>query len=310
MNGRMRGTGVIILMAVAGIATPGAQTVEKTRFEVSSVKPCAEEPNTGNQRRQEWRLISPGHISIDCITLARIIFFAHAGIGSLDDPLLNMHPTDPDIVRGGPGWIRSDRFTIDAKTERPVDRTVMMGPMLRALLEDRFQLKTHRQTDEADLYALTVAKGGLKIKSIGDDGCTQYDPAQAATPNPLRVLNGDKPVCGSFTATADGADRKWILGGVTLARFATQNLSSVLDRYVIDRTGVSGLFNITLTFGIDESIRRGVFGGAPVGTLPADLPRGPSIFTALEEQLGVKLQPTRAPVDVLVIDRAEKAAAN
>src|SRR5436309_3183769 len=115
---------------------------------------------------------SPGHVRILCIALDRIIYFAYAGIGNMNNPLLNDTGSNPDHVRGGPGWIHTEKFTIEAKAPGTPDRTVMMGPMLRALLEERFQLKTHRETEEAPMYALTVAKGGMKIKPIGPNGCT------------------------------------------------------------------------------------------------------------------------------------------
>ena len=125
----------------------------------------------------------------------------------------------------------------------------------------------------------------------------------------MAVNRGPKPVCGSFSSTGDGVNRTWTLGGQSLSSFAG-TLSSVLDRYVIDSTGVAGQFNIHLEFGLDESIRRGVFGGAGVGVPPAGIEKGPSIFTALEEQLGLKLERTKGPRDYLVIDRVQKPEPN
>ena len=120
------------------------------------------------------------------------------------------------------------------------------------------------------------------------------------------AVNRAKPICGSYTSLGDGVNRTWILGGESFAKFANSILSGVLDRYVMDKTGIGGTFNIHLEFGLDESIRTGVFGGAGVGTPPAGIEKGPSIFTALEEQLGLKLERTRGPRDFLVIDRAQR----
>src|SRR5262249_10312566 len=145
-------------------------------------------PDTGNQRRQEYRA-TPGRVIIECITLQRMIYFAYAGIGSMDHPLLNDHPANPNHVRGGPGWLDSDMFTIEATAEGITDRTVMMGPMLRALLEERFHLKTHRATEEVPMYALTVAKGGLKIKPLGPGGCTSFDDTQSLSRDEVMALN-------------------------------------------------------------------------------------------------------------------------
>jgi uncharacterized protein (TIGR03435 family) len=207
--------------------------------------------------------------------------------------------------------MRTDKFTIEATAEGTPDRTVMMGPMLRALLEDRFQLKLHRELEDGPLYALTVAKGGLKMQPIGEDGCTSFTVAQNLSRDEVLALDrGSKPICGNFTSLGDGANRNWYLGGESLTTFANQTLSGVLDRYVIDKTGVPGLFNIQLEFGLDESIRVGVFGGRGVNPPPPDIPRGPSIFTALEEQLGLKLENTRGPRGFLVIDRVERPTEN
>ena len=94
-----------------------------------------------------------------------------------------------------------------------------------------------------------------------------------------------------------------------MTRFANQILSSVLDRYVLDKTEIPGEFNIHLEFGMDESIKQGVFGGRPPGPLqdpPPGVERGPSIFTALEEQLGLKLEKTKGSREYLVVDSAAR----
>jgi uncharacterized protein (TIGR03435 family) len=207
-------------------------------------------------------------------------------------------------IRGGPSWMRSDRFTIEATAPGVDDRMVMMGPMLRALLEGRFKLRTHREIEEAPIYALKVAPGGLKIKPIGRDGCTPISVTQNLSADAIVALDrGDKPVCGTFSSNGNGVNRRWSLAGDSLSKFANQTLSAVLDRYVIDQTGVSGLFNIQLEFAMDESIKAGVFGGRALNPAPRpDIEPAPSIFTALEEQLGLRLERTRAPREFLAID--------
>jgi uncharacterized protein (TIGR03435 family) len=206
--------------------------------------------------------------------------------------------------------MQDETYYIEARAEGTPERTVMMGPMLRALLEDRFKLRTHRELEELPMYALTVAKGGLKIKPIGDDGCISFDKAQNLSRDELLAADmGAKPVCGNFTSLGDRWKRKWYLGGTTLDKFANQTLSSVLDRHVMDQTGVPGLFNIHLEFGYDDNIKQGVFGGRPAGPVeppPPDVESAPSIFTALEQQLGLKLEKTRGPREFIVIDSAER----
>lgn len=286
-------------------------SVASAHFEVASVKPCKVEPNTGNQRRREFTT-APGRVDIECITLDRIIYFAYAGIGSMKNPLLNDSPSDPAHVRGGPGWIRSDKFTIVATAPGTSNREVMMGPMLRSLLEERFQLKTRRETEEVSLFALTVAKSGLKIRPLGPGGCTSPDTVQDQSPEEITALNrGPKPICGNFTSTGDGVNRVWHLGGQTLQRFANSTLSGVLEYYVIDKTGVAGTFNIHLEFGLDESVKPGAFGGGRAADPPPpDIEKGPSIFTALEQQLGLKVEKIKGPHEFLVIDHIENPSAN
>ena len=281
------------------------------RFEVASVKTCAVEPNTGNERRPEYK-ITPGRADIECLTLERIIYFAYGGVGSLKNPLLNDHPLDPTHVRGGPGWIRSQKFTINGKAEGTADRTVLMGPMLRALLEERFQLKAHRQTEEIAMYAMTVAKGGLKIKPLQEGGCTSRDTIKGLSQDAVAAFDrGPTPICGSFSSMGDGVNANWVLGGQSLARFASSILSNLTDRYVMDKTGVTGIFNIRLEFALDESLRSGVFGGGrAVDPPPPGIERAPSLFTALEQQLGLRIEKTKGPHEFLVIDHVEKPSEN
>ena len=117
--------------------------------------------------------VSPGRIYLTCMSLSDLI--AHyVGAGGEDDaPPNSGGPSDRQPIRGGPAWVYSDLYTIQADTSAPEANgstsgritpagRIMMGPMLHALLEDRFQLKTHRDFEQAPVYALTVAKGGLK----------------------------------------------------------------------------------------------------------------------------------------------------
>jgi uncharacterized protein (TIGR03435 family) len=295
----------ISLPIVAAPQTPGQNPPDASaRYEVALIKPCKDEPVGAGQRRAEFR-VSPGRVNIDCLTVARIAYLAYAGVGNLAHPLLNDH--GQDRIRGGAGWLQTDKFSIEATAAGPAARDALMGPMLRALLEERFHLQLHREKEEVAMYALRAARSGLKIKPIGSDGCTAFDTTENMSNAERVALNsGPKPICGSYQSTGDGANRVWNLGAETLQKFANQTLSSVLDRYVLDETGVSGAFNIHLEFGLDESIAVGVFGGRGVNPPPTDIERGPSIFTALEQQLGLKLENTRGTREFLVIDGAQK----
>ena len=278
-------------------AASGATAEPPQRFEVASVKPCKDDAGGDGQRRLEWRVPSPGRVQIECVTVERIIYYAYVGVGGGQSPLLNVSPATPNVVRAGPAWMRSERFNIEAKADGAADRATMMGPMLQSLLEERFHLVTHRGREEAPMYALTVAKGGLKIRPIGDNGCTSPESVSDVPPGErFKIDSGPKPICGSWATRGDGINRTVFMGGQTMERLASVVLSAILDRFVIDRTGVAGRFNMQLTYGFDP-------GPNPA---PSDIERGPSIFTALQEQLGLKLENTKGPREFLVVDRVER----
>jgi len=202
-------------------------------------------------------------------------------------------------IVGGPGWIRSDQFDIHAKAEGNPSGSVMMGPMLQSLLEDRFQLKIHRETREGPVYALTVAKGGFKLQPRTAD-CPPpptFDPANPPNPAAMRAAASAPDACGMRMTT--GQNRIVEFKGTTIASFATNLSLNVTDLPVIDRTGITGLFNIHLEFRADD-----------FATTDAPATGGPSLFTALEEQLGLKLERTRGPSDVLVVDKVERPSEN
>lgn len=281
-------------------------------FEVASIKPCAGEtlPPTqpgGRVSGPGNATTSPGRAHWDCVTLDQLVNTAYAGV---DNRLLNsfvqQRPGDSRLVRGGPSWVYSDKFTVDAKAAGGADRATLIGPMLRALLEDRFKVKTHRATEERSLYALTVAKGGLKIRPTAPGDCwvrnaeTQPDPPAGAE---------NLPACGNLNMGWNGGNRTLISTGVLLQNYTTGVLSGLMERFVINRTGVEGRFNIPLEFAPDDNTPGGISGLAwsrREGATPAT---GPSIFKALEE-LGLKLEPTKAPAEYLVLDHVERPAPN
>ncbi len=202
-------------------------------------------------------------------------------------------------VLGGPGWIDSDRYDIVAKAEGNPPREQLYGPMLRALLEDRFQLKVHRETKEAPVYLLTIAKGGAKLQRAKEGGCVSTDinhPLPQPAPGQPRLR-----ACGSGVTGLDGT---LDLYGATMAGLSTQ-LGIRLDRDVIDKTGIVGMFDIHLEVSRADLLPRAVAGGE-AGQADLSDSTGPSIFTALQQQLGLKLESGKGPVEFLVIDRIEK----
>jgi len=202
-------------------------------------------------------------------------------------------------ISGGPRWIGSDRFDVEGKAEDPKADFDQLRLMLRSLFEDRFKLKVHRETKESPAYALVVGKGGVKIKLSRDQSPENVDgPAPpGAGPNHGAVRIG----VGNLVGNA-----------VTLSWFASM-LSPRLDRLIIDKTNLAGRFDIRLQWA--PSAAEDLF-GVPTeiidmnGVTVRPDPSGPSIFSAIQEQLGLKLESTKAPVDVLVIDHVEMPSEN
>jgi len=195
-------------------------------------------------------------------------------------------------ISGGPGWIGSDRFDVEGKAGNPKADPDQVRLMLQSLLEDRFKLKLHRETKESSVYALVVGKDGPKIKLSSDQGPEINGPAPpGAGPNHGAMRFG----AGSLTGNA-----------VTLSLFA-RLLSQQLDRIILDKTNLTGRFDIQLhwTPGVGEVPYD------PSGyTLPPSDSSGPSVLAAIQEQLGLRLESIKAPVEIVVIDSVEKPSGN
>ncbi len=180
----------------------------------------------------------------------------------------------------------SERYDIVAKPEGEGDVTPdQLKPMIQALLAERFKLTLHRETKELPVYALVVAKNGPKLQEV-EGGPTKTKGAQ------MRMGRG------LLNAQA-----------VSMTMLAT-SLSNQLGRSVIDKTGLTGNYDVKLEWTPDEGQSFGPKEGGPEGAPPPPSASGPSIFTAVQEQLGLKLEPQKGPVEILIIDRIEKATEN
>jgi uncharacterized protein (TIGR03435 family) len=175
--------------------------------------------------------------------------------------------------------------------------------MLQALLEDRFKLRTRRETRNVPMYALTVAPGGSRLSPLSAGGCVQFDPAN---PPPARPPG---PLCGSATNRPDGADWMFEAIGVPISRIVNL-LHNAVDRPVVDRTGLAGLFNVRLDFSpegtrLGDRIRE-------LGAAGGDLPQStaPPLVTALQDQLGLRLEAIRGPWEFLVIESIDRPTEN
>jgi uncharacterized protein (TIGR03435 family) len=204
------------------------------KFEVTSIRPC-EEGDLTRRNGGGAATFSPGRLNLPCLSVKALIdrtYLAWAG------GRLHVWPP-PLAIEGGPAWINSAHYRIEAKAEGPQSRGAMKGPMLQALLEGRFNLRVHRETRETAVYALTVAKGGATLQPFREGSCTKVE-FDSLPPPPAR--GQPEPVlCGMSEVTAKG----YMLYRTSIAGFATE-FSDRLDRPVIDKTGIVGLFNINL----------------------------------------------------------------
>lgn len=220
-------------------------------FDVASVKPA-----TGPVA--DFRVLPGGRLHITGLTLNIILRQAYS--------------VEYYQLTGGPAWLETDRFDIEAKAEGDPTKAQMMT-MLQALLADRFQLKVHRESKEGNVYALTVAKNGPKLGP--PTGERSY----------ISTIRYDPPTEPGIHYALDGKK-------ASLAMLATQ-LANQLHRPVIDRTGIAGEFDFKVVFAIGD-----------------DPDAGTPLTTAVQEQLGLKLEAAKGPIDTLVVDHAEKPSVN
>lgn len=276
---------VVILAALAGGAASGRQqsaSPERVSFVVATVTPNTSPGGIGSQRA-----LPGGRYVATNMNLRNLIRLAY-GNASLFRP--------KEQIVGAPGWIDSARFDIEAKaaSEFVVDPdgvTRQHLAMLRTLLEDRFKLKAHMEQRDWPIYALVLARGD------GAFGPQFKDTALDCSPDAPPRTDGLK--CGVTGGQGQGP----IFRGMPLSALVTYlNISPAVDRLVRDMTGLTGRFDFQLTF-------TQPLVAAPGGFVPnPDAESGPTVFTAIQDQLGLKLEPRTAPVDVLVVEHIEKLA--
>lgn len=207
-------------------------------------------------------------------------------------------------IAGGPSWLFNDRFDVKGTGAAPGREGALMSKV-QSMLADRFQLVTHIEQRELPMYALVLARRDGALGEKLTRSTADCSPAAARGRGPQLPAPGQRPTCGFSIGPGS-----LTLGGQTMAAFAT-NLSRFVGGIVVDKTGLTGTFDIALTYAPDAGLAgRGDLpqrvGGAPPPP-PGD---APSIFAALQEQLGLKLESTKGLVDVVVIDRAEKPTAD
>jgi bla regulator protein blaR1 len=265
-------------LLAAGIAC--AQTQPK--FEVASVK-----PSNSADRRMFFNVQPGGRVTVSNCTVKRLIQDAY-GIKDFQ-------------IAGGPGWIGSDIFDITAKAEGSGTNFDQIKLMLQSLLAERFQLVLRRDTKEMPVYALVVDKNGPKFKAASEsdpniiDLSQRPDLAGAGARHRFTIIRRGR-------LTAQGTNMTMV----------TSQLSDFLGRPVVDKTALTGTYDLKLEWVPDENqVAMFQTMGVPegFGAPPRDW-QGPSLFAALQEQLGLKLESQKGPVEIFTIERIERPSEN
>jgi bla regulator protein blaR1 len=250
----LRTCAFILLFSGAAVFAQPAE--KKPVFEAASIKPP--DPNYSGSG---WNT-STGRITVRNMTLRQLVMLAY--------------DVKDYQVSGGPKWLDDDRYTIVAKLEdagqpapRGKENDARLRLAMQSLLADRFRMAMHTESREMSAYALVVARNGFKLQKSEAAGGSSSSWGSHS---------------GHGTATFKGA---------SMERLA-YHLASMLDRPVVDRTGVQGVFDFSLQWSADDAVD----------------PSGPSIFTAIQEQLGLKLEGQKVPMEIIAIDHAEKPDAN
>jgi uncharacterized protein (TIGR03435 family) len=283
---------VVTLCLAAGAAAIAAQAPEpaaKVSFEAASVK-----PNASGERNTSVRRLPGGRFTATNVPVALLVRMAYQ--------------LQPFQIQGAPPWFGTDRFDVVARMEGdpppPAVGSTKPDPVmlaLQTLLAERFTLSVHWETHDLQIYALVLARAdgklGPNIRSAAVD-CTAAAVASAAAAKegkPLNPNTADRVSCGMRNSNG-----RIMFGGYPMSFFAL-GLANEVGRTVTDRTGLAGKWDFELTYTRDR-VRQPDITNSP----PADDPDGASLFTALQEQLGLKLESTKGPVRLLVIDRIEQ----
>jgi uncharacterized protein (TIGR03435 family) len=290
--------GWLVRLAVRAIAAValfvGALSGQpRPSFEVASIK------LNSNCESGGLNNLKPGGLDLPCTSLRRMISiaFGQAIVGGTFNPRGLME------VTGGPAWLDTDRYDVLAKAEGNPPLAEILGPLFQALLQDRFKVQVHKESRDAAVYLLSVAKGGPKLQPFAEGSCVPLDlnnlPKTPPAPGePLPKL------CGGGGAVGSGSKIILDWTGVTIAELTGRALSRFVDHPIVDQTGLARRYTVHLDF-VRESAPNPT---AAPGSVAAD--PSPTIFSALEEQLGLRLMPGKAPMDVIVVDHAEKPSAN
>lgn len=282
MAAALRALASVVFVLVASRAEGQAPAADLPAFEVVSIRPRTGDTRPGGIPNTPERFVRPN------VSVVQLIEYAY-DVRSFQ-------------ILDVPGWAGSDRFEVSAKAEEAVPQA-QMRLMVQRLLADRFGLRVRRETREMDTYELVTARRdgrlGEKMRT------TDRDCAPIIDAGNVRPRDGDgPPPCGWFVALLNGFARLR-LTGIRVPRFATV-LEPMAARKIVDRTGLEGTYDIELDFLPEAGLL-----GLPIPNATAlqqsDIP---PLTTAIQDQLGLKLDPKRGPVEVVLIDGVQAPTPN
>ncbi|MEP7352651.1 MAG: TIGR03435 family protein [Acidobacteriota bacterium] len=273
----MRGAAWSIMLALPGAVYPQVAAPPRA---VTSVKPngtCG----YGSARAS----LTPGHLQLTCTSLRSLIATTYTK---------GLSTSRRVEVLGGPPWLDKERFDIAIATDAPVKIEDLAGSVMRALLEDRFALKAHRENRDKPVYLLTVLKPSANLQVAKPGNCSAFSyEGDGSIPKGTNLCG-----YGSVKSRKTGPTiNEWY--GTTLDQFIGHFLEGQVGRPVLDRTNLSGRYDLRFEFDLPRPANGG-----------DDPPVAADIFTLLREQLGLALKAGRGPVEVVVIDSISRPSPN
>jgi len=273
----MRSAPLVALLVAAVLAAPATAQTPAPAFTASSIT-----PNTGGGSTTGFQIFPGGQFRATNATVRQLVQAAYD------------FQFERFQIVGGPAWIDVDRFdvqatpAVDAATSERIATPQEIAGRVQALLADRFNLVMRRETRLLGRFDLVVARPGVVKQTAGT--CAPPGQSQAAADTRLR--------CG-FSYLPDAGDVQRVVGqSVTIADLA-RRLQGSVEAVIVDKTGLTGRYDVTLDYVRPRNLQGQEPGSA-----------GVSLFTAVQEQLGLRLESARGPVEVIVIDRVEKPTAN
>jgi uncharacterized protein (TIGR03435 family) len=254
----------MIQRLAAVLAIVAGMAQAQAAFEVASIK----RNNSGDR----WESVSPlsgGRLTVKNATVAWLVTTAYH--------------LQPFQVSGLPAWASSERFDVLAKAADSNATIEQIRPMLQTLLADRFQMAIHHETKDLPIYALTVARNGPKLTKAKTDDCK--DPTRSP--------------CGGFRIFK----RSQMWGNTVTLKLFADELTFMMQRTVVDKTGIQGLYDIRVEWTPEQ------FGPEP-GTEVKPEEANATLFTSMQEQLGLKLQSEKGPVEMVVVDKVARPTGN